>query len=98
MSYEVQFDSLAQTREFDCLLFRQKPNGVSGGQDMDATQVIVRISGRKPVKVRAADCGEKQRKGVSRHFGAQEVVVNQAPYSGEAASRRARTRKSFARE
>jgi hypothetical protein len=95
--HEVHLDRATKAGELDRFALRQKAHGFTRRQNMDTSEIVVRVRRWKSIEMRATDGGEKKWVCVALHFGAHQVVVDHRPYSGPAAIRRALIRKSFAR-
>jgi hypothetical protein len=95
--HEVHLDRAAKAGELDRFALRQKAHGFPRRQNMDTSEIVVRIGRWESIEMRPADRCEQKWVCVALHFGAQQVVVDHKPYSEPAAIRRALIRNAFAR-
>jgi hypothetical protein len=95
--HQVDLTPLPNLLQRDRLPFRFERKQITRRQQVYASEIEVRVWRRKAVEVGAADRREQERIRVFVENGIQQVMPNHAPYSGEAAARRASMRNSFAR-
>jgi hypothetical protein len=76
MRYNVNLYPVADAGGLDCLASRIQPDHLPQWQDVDPTQVIIRVGRRETIEMRSADGREEEWIGVSGNLLLQASVLD----------------------